>query len=220
MCCSRFRRLSKPTKGTWPLHTISRSRRQAGAIVTSRPNRVGNRILAPVALGHPWWLRESISGCIRIEAPCGRAGAVDGGTNRRRPRETGVFGVASHRRRPGARRRGRRVWLTRPLFRLRRRWSCGPGGRTSPTSHDLVQFPGIKAYEFWDLAARVFAIYLDEACDEELLFLVGLSLPEVGFSQGDKKSSVANPFAMGGVNLGASVGLDVSEVVEVPCLAD
>lgn len=87
-------------------------------------------------------------------------------------------------------------------------------------TEDLVQLLLVEAGQVGQLAARVLAIDLDQAGDEELLLLVRLGMPEVGLAQGDEEARVAGPLAVVGADEGAGEGLDVGEVVEVPRLAD
>lgn len=91
---------------------------------------------------------------------------------------------------------------------------------TSAGAQNLVLLFLIEPCKLWRLATCVFAINLDQAGDEELLFLVRLRLPVVWLAERDNEAHVASPFLLIAVDLGPSKRFNVGEVVEVPRLAD
>jgi len=117
-------------------------------------------------------------------------------------------------------RRGARH-LTRRLLSYRRRWqprtTCG---RSSSCSHNLIILLLFKICKLRRLATRVFPVYLDKTGNEELLFLVRLSMPEVWFAECHLKTCVASPIAVVWASLGASVRFNAREVVEIPRFSD
>jgi len=61
---------------------------------------------------------------------------------------------------------------------------------------------------------------LDQTCYEELLLLVGLSLPVVRLSKRNEKAHISSPSFVVGIGRRACVGFDGSEVVQIPRLSD
>lgn len=91
---------------------------------------------------------------------------------------------------------------------------------TTAGTQDLIQFLLIETAKLRSLAASVFAIDLDQAGNEELLFFVRLCLPVVLFAKRDDETNFTSPFSLILVDLGTSKRFNVGEVVEVPGLAD
>jgi hypothetical protein len=61
---------------------------------------------------------------------------------------------------------------------------------------ELIHFPRLKPRQLWHLAAGVFCINLDQACNKELLFLLGICLPIVGLAEGHNKASTTSPLLL------------------------
>lgn len=87
-------------------------------------------------------------------------------------------------------------------------------------TQDLIQFLLVEAGKLRNLAASIFAIDLDKAGNEELLFFVRLCLPVVLLAKRDNEADFSSPFLPILVNLRASKRVNLGEVVEVPRLAD
>ena len=84
----------------------------------------------------------------------------------------------------------------------------------------LILLLRVEAREFWDFAARVLAVNLYQAGNEEFLLLVCLSLPEVWLAKGDYEACVATPFSMAGRCVGAGEAFDMRKIIKVPSLAN
>lgn len=78
----------------------------------------------------------------------------------------------------------------------------------------------VETYELRGLTTSVFAIDLDQTGNEELLFLICLSLPKVGLAESDDKAGFANPVTMVGVYLRASERFDLGKIIKIPGLAN
>jgi hypothetical protein len=60
-------------------------------------------------------------------------------------------------------------------------------------SLDLLKFLLVKAVELRCFPASIFEVDFEQACDEELLFLLRLSLPIVRFAQNNHKAYGTSP---------------------------
>ena len=76
-----------------------------------------------------------------------------------------------------------------------------PGG----SAKDLIELALVEIGQGGDPTASIFAVYLDQAGNEELLLLVGLCLPVVGLAQCDKKAVVSSPLSEVGRGIWASI---------------
>jgi hypothetical protein len=117
--------------------------------------------------------------------------------------------------------RGRTDCAVLAGHRLPRRWPHGRRSwRSPPSSQNLVDLLLVEARELRRLPARILAIDLYHARDEEFLLLVRLRLPEVRLPQRHQEARIARPFFMLRIHARTREGLDVGEVVEVPCLSN
>lgn len=87
------------------------------------------------------------------------------------------------------------------------------------TAEDLVQLALVEVGESWDTAASVLSKDLDHARDEELLLPVALGFPVIGLAHSDEEAIIPCPLTKVGRDIGAGVGLDGGEIIQVPSLA-
>jgi len=79
------------------------------------------------------------------------------------------------------------------------------GAPSGGPAEDLVELALVEIGQGGHPAASVFAVYLDQTGNEELLLLISLCLPVVRLAQCDEKAIVSSPLTEIGRGVGAGI---------------